>query len=266
MNMRYVGAVIYLIPVLIITFLGGVYLKYGMMIFSLMAMFEFYKALNSKNYKPVSALGYGLCIIYYFYLEKIFSNDILILILIPAVIIALIIPIFNEKINFVDGMLSVFGFLYIGVLLSFLPIIQSGTYGKYLVWVPFISTWSCDTGAYYVGRFFGKKKLCPKVSPKKTIEGAVGGFFGSIIVCVLFGVVIRNFGANINLIHLSVIGALGGIIGQLGDLTASAIKRYVGIKDFSEIIPGHGGILDRFDSILFVGTVVYYYVSIIMRL
>ena len=110
--------------------------------------------------------------------------------------------------------------------------------------------------AYFVGRSLGKNKLCPKISPKKTIEGSIGGIIGSIIVCGLFGVIF----ARGLILHCFIIGALGGVVSQFGDLTASVFKRKMGIKDYGNLIPGHGGILDRFDSVLFNAPLVFYYI------
>ena len=112
---------------------------------------------------------------------------------------------------------------------------------------------------YYTGRAFGKRKVAPKVSPKKTVEGLIGGILGATLGCGIYGIIISRYGVEINVIHFFLIGAICGIMGFFGDLVASSIKRYVGIKDYSNLIPGHGGILDRFDSILFNAVVVFYY-------
>ena len=121
-----------------------------------------------------------------------------------------------------------------------------------------------DTTAYYAGKFLGKHKLCPRVSPKKTIEGSIGGLLGATIFCGLLGVVTTHYINSIPLYHFFIIGALCGVFSQFGDLVASTVKRYVDIKDYGNLIPGHGGILDRFDSILFSGVVVFYYLTFII--
>ena len=114
--------------------------------------------------------------------------------------------------------------------------------------------------AYFSGYLLGKHKLCPHISPKKTIEGSVGGVIGSVVLSGLFG----YFFMDDVLVHCMIIGVLGGIISQFGDLTASVFKRKMGIKDYGNLIPGHGGILDRFDSVLFTGPMVYYYIVLVM--
>ena len=114
--------------------------------------------------------------------------------------------------------------------------------------------------AYFTGYFLGKHKLCPKISPKKTIEGSIGGIIGSVVLSALFG----YFFFERILIHCIIIGIIGGIVSQFGDLTASVFKRKMGIKDYGNLIPGHGGILDRFDSVLFTAPMVYYYIMLVL--
>ena len=190
--------------------------------------------------------------------------DYLVYILGILAFISLIIPIINLNYNFSDVSVTILGFVYVGVFFSFIPLINSMEYGKYLVWLVFISSWLCDTTAYYTGRMFGKTKLCPEVSPKKTVEGSIGGLLGSAISCGIFGFAIASYGVNISLIHYIIIGLICGVFCQFGDLVASSIKRYAGVKDYSNLIPGHGGILDRFDIILFSSVVVFFYLRLIL--
>ncbi|WMJ82428.1 phosphatidate cytidylyltransferase [Clostridium sp. MB40-C1] len=265
MNKRYLGAVL-LSPLIIVLFAGGIYLKYVVMFLSLMGMYEFFKIVQSKDLKPISGVCYLLCIVYYvFFIGKDPTNyKSIFSILMIAMIIMLCIPIISEKYSFIDVAITILGFLYVAVLLSFIVQVNKKHFGNYLVWLIFISSWLCDTSAYYVGKYFGKNKLCPRVSPKKTIEGSIGGLLGSTISCGLYGTFIISRGVSIPLYNFYLIGIMCGIFGQFGDLVASSIKRYTGVKDFGNIIPGHGGILDRFDSILFASAVVYYYIIIIL--
>jgi len=173
-------------------------------------------------------------------------------------------PVINLKYTFIDASITLLGFLYVGILFSFIPLVNIKASGSFLVWLIFIGSWGADTLAYYSGKYLGKKKLCPEVSPKKTIAGAIGGLLGSTIGCGVFGIVVSSYVPEVQIIHFFLIGALCGIMGQFGDLVASSIKRYVGIKDYSNLIPGHGGILDRFDSILFNSAVVFYYLTFII--
>ena len=116
-----------------------------------------------------------------------------------------------------------------------------------------------DIFAYFTGYFFGKHKLAPVLSPKKTIEGALGGVLGSVLFSIVFALI-----AKLDIFpHMVIMGVVGSIFAQLGDLTASAFKRKIGIKDYGNIIPGHGGILDRVDSIIFTAPVIYYYLQLV---
>lgn len=266
MNNRYIGALI-LAPLIIFLFLGGEYLKYLVMVLSLFGMYEFYKVSRKKHYKPIGIIGYILCIVYYFNMGNDFRASFNIYILIAIIFLLLCIPVIYTNYNFVDIALTIFGFLYVAVFFSFIVFVNNKTNGQYLVWIIFICSWVCDTAAYYSGRFLGKggkHKLCPKVSPKKTIEGSIGGLLGSALGCTIYGYVISKYGVHIELYHYTIIGILSGVFGQFGDLIASSIKRFVGVKDYSNLIPGHGGILDRFDSILFVSVVAFYYITFIL--
>ena len=127
----------------------------------------------------------------------------------------------------------------------------------------FICAWSCDTFAYFTGRFLGKHKLIPHVSPNKTVEGSVGGVVGAMVICIVYLLIVKNvFDTNMLqwsnvVVEGAVYGLVGGALSQLGDLIASAIKRDTGIKDFGWIFPGHGGFMDRFDSVMFIAPIMY---------
>ncbi|MBE6936720.1 MAG: phosphatidate cytidylyltransferase [Ruminococcaceae bacterium] len=124
--------------------------------------------------------------------------------------------------------------------------------GDALILVPFIAAWGTDTCAYFAGRFFGKHKLAPIVSPKKTVEGAIGGVIGCILLMIAYAFAAEAiWDVTLSLPALAVLALVGSVISQIGDLSMSYIKRGLGIKDYGKIMPGHGGILDRFDSVLF---------------
>jgi phosphatidate cytidylyltransferase len=129
--------------------------------------------------------------------------------------------------------------------------------GKFLYLIPFVFGWVTDTFAYFTGRLFGKHKLIPAVSPKKTVEGAIGGAVCCAIVSVVYGFVIGKCfdGVAPNYIVLALCGLIIAVVSQIGDLVMSAIKRQYGIKDYGKLLPGHGGLLDRFDSCMAVTVV-----------
>ena len=159
-----------------------------------------------------------------------------------------------------------FGIIYVAVTFSFIYLIRNrGTYGQYFVWLIFISSWGSDTCAYCTGILFGKHKLSPILSPNKTIEGAIGGIIGAgilgaIYTFIIFGKI--NDDISFSMIRVAVACSIGAIISIIGDLTASAIKRDFNVKDYGNIIPGHGGILDRFDSVIFTAPALYFILSI----
>ena len=257
---RYIGAVM-IAPFLIFILLGGEYLRVLTFILSIGALYEFYKAIKIKGFKPISIVGYILLISYYLVNNNFES---IMYILIIGTFILLIVPVMNFKYTFVDVSLTILGFIYTGILFSFVYLVNEKVNGEYLVWLIFIGSWLSDTAAFYSGKFFGKHKLCPKVSPKKTIEGSIGGMLGATIFSGIFGIIVNNYVGIMSIYHYFLIGALCGIVGQFGDLVASSIKRYVEIKDYSNLIPGHGGILDRFDSVIFSCTAIYYYLTFIV--
>ena len=174
----------------------------------------------------------------------------------------------HDKVSFPAAALSAAGVMYLGLpfahLISLrgmgaeLPAIVTslGNFepGCALVWIMFIGTWSSDSFAYFVGSAIGKHKLCPSISPNKTIEGALGAVVGTTAMTMALGVL---FGFPLHL--MAVLGILIAIFGTLGDLVESVAKRHTGIKDSGNIIPGHGGVWDRFDSVLFTAPVVYYF-------
>ena len=164
------------------------------------------------------------------------------------------------KYTIVDVSLTIFGALYLAMLFPFISLIREMEMGNFLVWLIFISAWGTDTFAYFSGYFLGKNKLAPNLSPKKTIEGAVGGVIGAALLAFVYTWLYSTY-YNGNMMEyiiiIPIITGFSSIIAQLGDLSASAIKRIFHVKDFGSILPGHGGILDRFDSVLFTAPFIY---------
>lgn len=153
-----------------------------------------------------------------------------------------------------EAVWTVFSFIYAAYMLSFIYRIRTGENGIILVWLVFLSSWAADTCAYFTGVLLGKHKMTPRLSPKKTWEGAIGGVLGAGVCGVLFTLV---FNGRQHIWQYFVICSVGAVISIFGDLAASAIKRDRGIKDYGWLIPGHGGIMDRFDSVIFTAPVIY---------
>ena len=154
-----------------------------------------------------------------------------------------------------------FGILYVPVMLSFIYQTRMLEDGFQLVWLIFLSAWGCDTCAYCVGMLIGKHKMAPVLSPKKSVEGAVGGVVGAAALGAIYAAVTHG-----PIVEYAVICAVGALISMVGDLAASAIKRNRGIKDYGKLIPGHGGILDRFDSVIFTSPIIFYLAKMILGL
>ena len=263
---RVISAALGIIYIFFMLYIGGWFFKVSVLIMALILMHEFYHAFIKKGCKPLTWLGYiYILILFCFYLISYKYNIVVSLTLL--VLVGLIIPIFTKRISIVDIFATVFATLYPGMMIFFLiPLaFNSEPYGMSLLILAFFITWSTDTFAYFVGMAFGKRKLCPTVSPDKTVEGGLGGLFGGILVGILYGLILNHtqkFG--ISMYHFALMGFIGGVLSQLGDLSASSIKRFCGVKDFGKILPGHGGLLDRFDSLLFTLPTIYIYYLIFL--
>ena len=145
----------------------------------------------------------------------------------------------------------------------FLSIIRGLNNGKFLIWYVFLASWLTDVFAYLTGKAVGKHHFTD-ISPNKTIEGCIGGTLGATILIVIYTILLNKFaGFNINVIIVTLVGIVLSIIGQIGDLSASCIKRHVGIKDYSDLIPGHGGMVDRLDSVIFIAPFAYAFLMLI---
>ena len=161
--------------------------------------------------------------------------------------------------------MAFFGIFYLAVMLSYLYQVRAMADGRYLVWLIVLSSWGCDTFAYCAGMLFGKHKLTPVLSPKKTVEGAVGGVLGAALLGLIFGAV---FGGRMEeivspAVVCAIACAIAAVISQIGDLAASAIKRNHDVKDYGHLIPGHGGVLDRFDSMIFTAPAIFFALTLL---
>ncbi len=241
--------------------IGGWFFNLSVFAFAVIGMYEFFNAFKNIGYKPLVLLAYIIIAVYYasfLCFEPAYTFSILIISIISIVAV----PVFIHKINVMDTSVTLLGLFYPGVIFLFMILLYNlePPYKHYLLIVALISNFSTDTFAYFVGMSLGKHKLCPRISPNKTIEGSLGGLVGSIVMSTLTGLFFNKmYNMDINTIHYLIIGLIIGVISQTGDLSASKIKRYCNIKDFGSLIPGHGGILDRFDSLLFTLPIIYIY-------
>ncbi|NLX61742.1 MAG: phosphatidate cytidylyltransferase [Tissierellia bacterium] len=232
--------------------LGNIYLYGYVFLLSLIGISEFYDAVKNLNLKPIKIVGYFSCVA--FLLNSLGvkwaqASNIFVFVLIFLFIYYFL----NKKVKISDVVTTFFSIFYIPFLFQHIIYLSDGIY----IWLVFIIAWGTDTFAYVFGMLFGKHKLCPNLSPKKTIEGSVGGIIGAIALTYFYT---KYLEMDFHWVFLS-IAFFGSIISQIGDLTASKIKRVTGIKDFGSIMPGHGGVLDRFDSILFIAPYTYYVIN-----
>lgn len=235
------------------------------MLITIVAMNEYLKAI-SKVCKPIKWLGYLSCIIVAI-INFIPKQNLLSILMfsIPSILLILFAQVIatDMKTTFKDIAYTLLGICYIPVFMMFLSLIDGMNNGKILLGYIFIASWGTDVFAYCVGYKFGKHKFS-KVSPKKSIEGCIAGTLGSIAIMLIYTIILNNcFSFEYPYVIVGVIGLVLSLIGQLGDFSASCIKRYVDIKDYSNLLPGHGGMLDRIDSVLFIAPFAYMLFSMI---
>ncbi len=249
-----------MLPLLLVVFFGGKVILAGCLIIGLMGIREFFKVFETSGTKasyPIACVMTAAL-----YAINLFTDDskYYVVWVFVTVLVSLLymFDIDNRKPE--DSMLTAFGLFYVVFFSFHVALVEQADKYGILVWLIFLTAFGTDVMAYFSGFLFGKHKLCPKISPKKTIEGAIGGVLGSVVLSGIFG----YFFAREVFIHCLLIGMLGGIISQFGDLTASIFKRKLGIKDYGNLIPGHGGIMDRFDSVLFTAPLVYYYIRFLI--
>ena len=260
---RLISGIILVAVALITIISGGIVLLCTLGAVSLIGMQELYRAagVRDKNFNSLEITGYICAVIYYFllwYRAGEYSSAMMIL----SIIAFMTVYVFSfPKYEADQIMAAYFGFMYVAVMLSFIYLTRSMIDGKFIVWLIFLCSWGCDTCAYCVGMLIGKHKMAPVLSPKKSIEGAVGGVVGAALLAMLYAVCTHG-----PVLEYAIICACGALISMVGDLGASAIKRNKGIKDYGKLIPGHGGILDRFDSVIFTAPVIYYLATVLVNL
>lgn len=259
MKTRVISGLI-MVPLLLIIYFGGVPLLIAAALIGGIGVTEFYNGFEHMGIHPSKKIAYAMtAILYVGYLLLGPSPVFLMAWLVLSVMASLIYGWDIMAREPYDAMATLTGLVYIVFLIYHIVLIDDSAY-KRLTWMVIFASFCTDIMAYFTGRTFGKHKLCPNLSPKKTVEGAIGGVLGSAIVGGIFG----YFVMPDIFIHCIIIGIVGGIVSECGDLTASAFKRKMDIKDYGTLIPGHGGIMDRFDSVIFVAPAVYYYMIFVL--
>ncbi|MEA3493322.1 MAG: phosphatidate cytidylyltransferase [Candidatus Margulisiibacteriota bacterium] len=253
-------------PILVAcVYLGGLAFLISILLVALISLNEFYNMMKVKDFHPAYWVGNFFVvffIIFAYYSLKKSWEPAHSAILTGAALATLIATLFlkqRPKEAIIDTAVTLLGMIYIGWFFSYFIFIRALTErGAYLLFL-MGTIWALDVVAYLFGTKFGKHKLWPSVSPKKTIEGAVAGFAFCLLAASIFG-----YYAGFNMVHSIILGAIIGVVAQLSDLIESLIKRDAGVKDSSTLVPGHGGVLDRMDSFILAGPVFYYYLVWVM--
>jgi len=235
--------------ILFLIYMGGTYFFVLCLILQSLCLWEFLKIFENKNINALKIFTLIISVAIFILLSQKYYYSI-VLIILPIVT-----EVFREKKrNPLNPVLSVFGVIYVTI-----PFLLLNELGKnfFIVIYIFVLIWACDTFAYFGGKFFGKHKLT-SISPKKTIEGAVIGFMFTVATSVIFYYSGNDF---LSFYDSIILGVLIGVFSQIGDNFESLLKRYTEVKDSSNIIPGHGGLLDRFDSLIFVVPLIYLYIN-----
>lgn len=255
------GTILFLAVAVILIFGNSTAVNLTISAVAIIAINEYFNCL-SKKYKVERWIGNILAILLAFI--NVLPKEMLILMFPIGIALLFFKVIITEmKTNFADIAITGFGIIYIIGFILFIPLIYMSEHGKLLIWYLAISAWGTDTFAYLVGIKFGKHKLTP-ISPKKSIEGSIGGIVGSTLIAIIYTYFINKIcNAGISYLAITGIGVALSVLAQIGDLAASSIKRYIDIKDFGKIIPGHGGMLDRIDSILFIAPFAYFLLTMI---
>ena len=261
MRQRIITGVIGAVAVVLILLSNSPVFKVAIGLISLYALHEIYSATGIKNNFLIYITGLLFSVAYLISNYFGFSN--IRLLLFTYLIVLFIVTLARfESVKLSDMAFSVFFIFYIIFTLSHISQVRDMELGKYYVWFIIIGAFATDTFAYFTGISIGKHKLCPKISPKKTIEGAIGGVVGVVLCFVVMGFIFQNIlSLNVNFLYAVILALICGFFSEIGDLAASMIKRKYDIKDFGTLLPGHGGNMDRLDGIILVSPLIYYFIQ-----
>lgn len=257
--------------------LGGYVLLGTLFVVSLIGMMELMRAVDVHK-KPIAAVAYVAASIWYFlnllnynalrsFGSGEFADSTLLLQIAVYIIVLLAFYVFSyPKYNSEQVTMVFFSLFYVAVTLSYIFRVRISDGGQYTVWLIFLGSWGADVSAYMVGRQIGRHKIVPVLSPKKSLEGFIGGVAGAVLFGVIYSLIFKNQLTehfNNPVLAFAVITGVSSVVSMIGDLAASAIKRDRQIKDYGRLIPGHGGIMDRFDSVIFIASIVYFLLQIL---
>lgn len=255
---RLISGIVLVAVALITIIAGNDVLLATVGIISIIGLFEMNRVFKIEK-DVTGIMGYVYVVLYYALLRMGMQQYEMILLVFLMMALMSVYVFTFPKLKTESVMAVLFGVVYVVTMMSFIYIVRQEVNGFYNVWLIFLCSWGCDTCAYVFGVAFGKHKMAPVLSPKKSVEGAIGGVLGAALLGFIYASIFKdNITGSIDpRIAYPVICALGGLISMVGDLAASAVKRNHDIKDYGKLIPGHGGIMDRFDSVIFVAPVIW---------
>lgn len=251
------------LPLLIlIMYLGGFILVLGVSALAFFGMIEYTRAVN-RMFRPkinrILMIALAVMLMVTIKLDYYFLMPVLLV----SFIVIFCYEILSGNVEIQRGSATLMGLIYVPVMFGHLFLFETVNKGAYYMWLIFVIAFTTDTAAYFIGKSIGNRKIAPLISPKKTIAGSVGGVIVAALCTILYGTILSSYFSFVLPWYLYlVVGVFGSIAGQCGDLMASMIKRKAKIKDFGTILPGHGGILDRFDSILFIIPLIYIFAKL----
>ncbi|HHT57033.1 phosphatidate cytidylyltransferase [Herbinix luporum] len=256
---RLISSIILMAITITVVVLGNDLLFTTILAISLIGMTELYKIMKIEK-ALLGIIGYLAAILYYGLIYFKLQEYMMVLIIGFLLLLMISYVITYPSYRIEQVVIAFFGLFYVSVMLSYIYQVRIMEDGAILVWLIFIGAWGSDTCAYCVGMLIGKHKIVPRLSPKKSLEGSIGGVVGAALIGYIYALALGSKVTGIDNPRLlfAIIGAASSVISQIGDWAASAIKRNYNIKDYGNLIPGHGGILDRFDSMIFTAPIVYY--------
>ncbi|MCI5730712.1 MAG: phosphatidate cytidylyltransferase [Eubacterium sp.] len=266
---RLLSGIVLLAAAALLFVVGDIWLVIALGILSLVGVYELFRIWGMEKH-PLAIVTYVATVgCYAMFIDYPFNlglHEVMPIIALLALLTVYVIRYPKDHINQVAK--SIFALIYVPVMMSFIYLLREFEMGEWLIWLVLISSWGADTCAYCVGKLIGKHHFS-ELSPKKTIEGCVGGIVGAALIAFGYAwFVPEGLGEYFILdvrIMLPVVAAISALISQIGDLSASAIKRNYEVKDYGKIIPGHGGVLDRFDSVIFVAPFIYILLYVFAR-
>ncbi len=260
-NMKRITSALLGFPLVLAIFIIGnkQVVDVALAIIAVLAMSEYFNAVE-KVAKPVRWVGYISCFsIALIHIIPVECLNMVVTLAVPTILTILFAQVIatDMKTNFKDIAYTFIGIFYVVFFMMFVAFINGMENGRILIWYAIIAAWGTDIFAYLIGKAIGKHKYT-SVSPKKSVEGCIGGTLGAIIMMLIYTYVVNTYlGMNYSYLFIAGVGLILSLVGQIGDLAASSIKRYVDIKDYSNLIPGHGGMLDRIDSLIFLAPFAY---------